>query len=77
MSWLSPLEAVADDRVADRQGEETEADGQHDEVQHWVLLGGAVRLIRRAPDSRMEQDVEYAVLPSWFHSNVDEMSLAA
>jgi hypothetical protein len=75
MSWLSPLEAVADDRVADRQGEETEANGQHDEVQHRVLLGGAVRLIRRGPDSRWNKTVEYAVLPVWFHSNVGEMPL--
>jgi hypothetical protein len=32
------LETVAGDDVADRQREEGEADGQHGDVQHWMLL---------------------------------------
>ena len=33
----APLKPVADDGVADRQREEDEAHGQHDEVEHVAL----------------------------------------
>jgi hypothetical protein len=33
-------ETIADDGVANRQGEEAEPDGEHDDVQHGMLRSG-------------------------------------
>jgi hypothetical protein len=41
-------EAIADDRVTDRQREEAKANGQHDEVQHQSLLGRIARQLHQA-----------------------------
>ena len=47
------LETVAGDDVADRQREEDEADGQHGDVQHWMLLatGDAANSLGAALDA--------------------------